>query len=146
MLSDYLRKTDMMSMLNGVEYRVPFLDEDLTEFALTIPFTQKSSLNETKKILRLIHSNYFPAKTSKAPKKGFTIPLDTSLSKDEFNVIRENLLQNGNIVHQYIKKDYVEFLFKGLDNRESVQSDISRAGIYQRILMLYSLSLWNENR
>ena len=146
MLSDYLRKTDMMSMLNGVEYRVPFLDEDLTEFALTIPFSQKSSLNETKKILRLIHSKYFPAKTSKAPKKGFTIPLDTSLSKDEFNVIRENLLQNGNIVHQYIKKDYVEFLFKGLDNRESVQSDISRAGIYQRILMLYSLSLWNENK
>lgn len=146
MLSDYLRKTDMMSMLNGVEYRVPFLDEDLTEFALTIPFSQKSSLRETKKILRYIHSKNYPAKTSKAPKKGFTIPLDTSLSKEEFISIQENLLKNGNIVHQYIKKDYIEFLFRGLDDRESVQSDISRAGIYQRILMLYSLSLWNENK
>lgn len=146
MLSDYLRKTDMMSMLNGVEYRVPFLDEDLTEFALTIPFRQKSSIGETKKILRSVHSKKFPAKTSKAPKKGFTIPLDTSMSRDEFIIIQENLLKNGNIVHQFIKKDYIKFLFKGLDNRESVQSDISRAGIYQRILMLYSLSLWNDNK
>ncbi|MEZ4692125.1 MAG: asparagine synthase-related protein [Ignavibacteria bacterium] len=35
MLSDYLRKTDMMSMLNSVEYRVPLLDEDLTDLALS---------------------------------------------------------------------------------------------------------------
>jgi len=146
MLSDYLRKTDMMSMLNSVEYRVPFLDEDMVTFALTIPFEQKSSLKETKKILRTIHKKRYPSETSKAPKKGFTIPLDTSLSKDEFNFIKENLLENGNIVHQYIKKDYVEYLFKGLDDRNSVQTEISRAGIYQRILMLYSLSLWNDNK
>ncbi|MCY7362131.1 MAG: asparagine synthase (glutamine-hydrolyzing) [Ignavibacteria bacterium] len=146
MLSDYLRKTDMMSMLNGVEYRVPILDEDLTEFALTIPFEQKSSLRETKKILRSIHKKKYPSKTSSAPKKGFTIPLDTSLSKDEFNFIKEKLMVNGNIVHQYIKKDYIEYLFKGLDNRDNVQNEISRAGIYQRILMLYSLSIWDENK
>jgi len=146
MLSDYLRKTDMMSMLNGVEYRVPILDEDMVSFALTIPFEQKSSLKETKKILRTIHKKKYPSETSKAPKKGFTIPLDTSLSKDDFNFIKENLLKNGNIVHQYIKKDYVEYLFKGLDDRDSVQTEISRAGIYQRILMLYSLSLWNDNK
>lgn len=145
MLSDYLRKTDMMSMLNGVEYRVPILDEDLVSFALTIPFEQKSSLKETKKILRTIHKKKYPSETSKAPKKGFTIPLDTSLSKDEFKHIEESLLKNGNIVHKYIRKDYVEYLFKGLDDRNSVQAEISRAGIYQRILMLYSLSLWNEN-
>ncbi|MEO6694248.1 MAG: asparagine synthase (glutamine-hydrolyzing) [Ignavibacteria bacterium] len=146
MLSDYLRKTDMMAMLNSVEYRVPFLDEDIVSFALTIPFEQKSSLKETKKILRAIHRKKYPSYTSKAPKKGFTIPLDTSLSKDEFSVIKENLLTDGNIVHHYIKKNYVEYLFKGLDDRQSVQTEISRAGIYQRILMLYSLSLWNENK
>jgi len=146
MLSDYLRKTDMMSMLNGVEYRVPILDEDMVSFALTIPFEQKSSLKETKKILRKIHRKKYPSETSKAPKKGFTIPLDTSLSKDEFNIVKENLLKNGNIVHQYIRKEYVEYLFKGLNDRNSVKTEISRAGIYQRILMLYSLSLWNDNK
>lgn len=146
MLSDYMRKTDMMAMLNGVEYRVPMLDEDLVKFALSIPFEQKSSLKETKKILRTIHKKIYPPETSNAPKRGFTIPLDSSLSKDEFASIKENLLKNGSIVHNYIKKSYIEFLFKGLDNRESVQANISRAGIYQRILMLYSLSLWDNNR
>ncbi len=146
MLSDYLRKTDMMSMLNGVEYRVPILDEDMVSFALTIPFDQKSSLMETKKILRAIHRKKFPAETSKAPKKGFTIPLDTSLSKDEFNIIKEKLMEKDNLVSSYIKKNYIEFLFKALDNKADSENEISRAGIYQRILMLYSLSLWHENK
>ncbi|MDQ3020524.1 MAG: asparagine synthase (glutamine-hydrolyzing) [Bacteroidota bacterium] len=146
MLSDYLRKTDMMSMLNGVEYRVPILDEDLVSFALTIPFEQKSSLKETKKILRAIHSKKYPLETSKMSKKGFTIPLDSSLSKDDFNIIKENLIKKDNIVNGYIKKSYVEFLFKALDDRIAVDKEISRAGIYQRILMLYSLSLWNDNK
>jgi len=144
MLGDYLRKTDMMSMLNHVEYRVPVLDEDLVSFALTIPFDQKSSLKESKKILRTIHRKIYPEKTSRIAKKGFTIPLDTSLSKDDFEVIKNELLKSGNIVNEYVKKDYVKFLFTSLNDREGASEDISRAGIYQRILMLYSLSLWND--
>lgn len=147
MLSDYLRKTDMMSMLNGVEYRVPLLDEDMVSFALSIPFEQKSTLRETKKILRAIHRKKYPIETSRAPKKGFTIPLDSSLSKNEFKVIRENLLEeSGNILNEYIRKDYIEFLFKALEERTSMEGDISRAGIYQRILMLYSLRHWYSNK
>ena len=146
MLSDYLRKTDMMSMLNGVEYRVPILDEDMVSYALTIPFEQKSSLKISKKILRSIHSKIFPAHTSRGSKKGFTIPLDTSLSKNDFNIIKEDLLRKNNFISEYIKKDYTEFLFRALDDRISAQTDISRAGIYQRILMLYSLSLWHNTK
>ena len=146
MLSDYLRKTDMMSMLNGVEYRVPFLDEDLTSFALSIPFEQKSGLRESKKILREIHKEIYPPQTSKGTKKGFTIPLDTALSNDEYSVIRNVLLSKESISLEYVKKEYVEFLFRMLDEREGSEKDISRAGVYQRILMLYSLNLWNSNR
>ncbi|HMS32596.1 MAG TPA: asparagine synthase (glutamine-hydrolyzing) [Ignavibacteria bacterium] len=146
MLSNYLRKTDMMSMLNGVEYRVPLLDEDLTNYALTIPFGQKSSLKVSKKILRAIHGKIYPKETSSASKKGFTIPLDTALSRDEFEVIREELLKENNFVNHYVKKEYTEFLFRALDDRTSAESDISRAGIYQRILMLYSLSRWHSVR
>ncbi|MDQ3193636.1 MAG: asparagine synthetase B family protein, partial [Bacteroidota bacterium] len=146
MLSDYLRKTDMMSMLNGVEYRVPILDEDMVNFALTIPFEQKSTLKTSKKILRTIHSRKYPAETSKMSKKGFMIPLDTSLSKQDFSVIKEDLLDKGNIACEYVKRDYVQFLFKALEDRTGAENEISRAGVYQRILMLYSLSLWNETK
>jgi asparagine synthase (glutamine-hydrolysing) len=146
MLSNYLRKTDMMSMYNGVEYRVPLLDEDLTVYALSIPFEQKSSLKTSKKILRTIHGKIFPAETSRASKKGFTIPLDTALSNDEFKVIGEELLKKNNFVSQYIKNEYTEFLFRALEDRAGAQSDISRAGIYQRILMLYSLNRWHSTK
>jgi len=144
MLSDYLRKTDMMSMLNSVEYRVPMLDEDLTEFALKIPFSQKSSLRETKKILRDIHRKIYPSETSNIPKKGFMIPLDKALSIVEFKMMKEEILCKGNIVLNYIKKEYIEFLFTSLKSGANIE--ISRAGIYQRILMLYSLSLWEKNK
>jgi asparagine synthase (glutamine-hydrolysing) len=143
MLSDYLRKTDMMSMLNGVEYRVPFLDEDLTSFALSIPFDQKSGLRESKRILRSIHKDIYPPQTSKGAKKGFTIPLDKALSKEEYSVIKENLLARESLSLEYVKKEYVEFLFRMLGERAGAEQEISRAGVYQRILMLYSLNLWN---
>jgi len=146
MLSDYLRKTDMMSMLNGVEYRVPILDEDMISYALTIPFEQKSSLKVSKKILRSIHSQIFPRHTSSAAKKGFTIPLDTSLAKDDFKVIKEELLRKNNFAGEYIRKDYSEFLFRSLEDRKLAQTEISRAGVYQRILMLYSLNLWHNTK
>lgn len=146
LLSDYLRKTDMMAMLNSVEYRVPMLDEDMVRFALTIPFKQKSSLKESKKILRNIHRKKFPHETSKVSKKGFSIPLDKSLGKDDFNFIKNDLISNGNIVTSYIKKDYINFLFKALNNGTHSRTEISRAGIYQRILMLYSLSLWYNTK
>lgn len=146
MLSDYLRKTDMMSMLNSIEYRVPFLDEDLTEFALTIPFEQKSSLRETKKILRAIHRKKFPAQTSKMPKKGFTIPLDKALSREDFRIIEDRLMRKDNYVHEFVSKEYINFLFRALNEKNDQNEMISRAGIYQRILMLYSLGLWHDAR
>ncbi|MBP9191670.1 MAG: asparagine synthase (glutamine-hydrolyzing) [Ignavibacteria bacterium] len=146
MLSDYLRKTDMMSMLNSVEYRVPLLDEDLTDLALSIPFDQKSDLRVTKKILRDIHSKIYPSDTSKAPKKGFTIPLDSSLSREDFNLIKENILSPGNFLSEYISTDYVKFLFEVLEKKRTADDEISRAGVYQRILMFYSLNLWHGSK
>ena len=146
MLSDYLRKTDMMSMLNSVEYRVPLLDEDLTDLALSIPFDQKSDLRVTKKILRDIHSKIYPSDTSKAPKKGFTIPLDSSLSREDFNLIKENILSPGNFLSEYISTDYVKFLFDVLEKKRTADDEISRAGVYQRILMFYSLNLWHGSK
>ncbi|MBS1517287.1 MAG: asparagine synthase (glutamine-hydrolyzing) [Bacteroidetes bacterium] len=146
MLSDYLRKTDMMSMLNGVEYRVPMLDEDLSEFALGIPFAQKSSLRKTKIILRKLHSKIYPPETSRIPKRGFMIPLDKALKRDEFEIIKESILKNESIVLNYISKDYIEFLFKALRKDFNAGDQISRAGVYQRILMFYSLNLWDKNK
>lgn len=146
MLSDYLRKTDMMSMMNSLEYRVPMLDEDLASYALQIPFKKKADLKKTKKILRDIHGEIYPAELSMLPKKGFTIPLDKNLTTEEFQEIRNVLLDTtNNILLEYVKKEYIEFLFIALENPKKYSHTISRWGIYQRIVMFYSLQLWYKN-
>ena len=58
MLGDYMRKLDMMSMLNGVEWRVPFLDEDLVKIAFSIPYGQKSNPFSGKKHTKYLHRRH----------------------------------------------------------------------------------------
>jgi asparagine synthase (glutamine-hydrolysing) len=145
LLSDYLRKTDMMSMMNGVEYRVPLLDEDVVSFALTIPFSQKSSLRHSKKILRAIHARHYPASTSRSPKRGFAIPLDKYLTADDLMHIRDILMRRGSLVRNYIRDDYIAYLLDAAFGLQDASADVSRAGIYQRILIMYSLELWHTH-
>ena len=143
MLSDYLRKADMMSMINSIEYRVPMLDEDLVNFSFSIPFNQRSNGSKTKRIYRDIHEKFYPRSTSKAPKSGFSIPLDKWLTQEDFKFIHYFLTENNSMVTHYIRKEYIDFLFKSLNTRN--EKEISRASTYQRILILYSLELWYQN-
>tara|TARA_Y100001958_G_C21087377_1_gene441646 strand:+ start:111 stop:749 length:639 start_codon:yes stop_codon:yes gene_type:complete len=145
LLSDYLRKTDMMSMLNGVEWRIPFLDEDLTSFAFSIPFSQKSNLKFGKIPLRHLHKKLFPKNTSKLKKQGFSIPLDSYLNEDDKNYIVNEILKKDSIIYHFLNKKYVEELVNEFSFYRKV-NQISRASIYQRILMLYVLQLWSTNQ
>lgn len=141
MQGDYLRKSDMMSMFHSLEFRVPMLDEDLTAFSLQIPYLYKSDRKIQKKILRKIHQQIFPSEFSSLKKKGFTIPLDTWLGEENLEQIRQSLLSQGAGIDQYIHPEYIEYLFRAVGGK-SFQDYISRAGAYQRILILYSLELW----
>lgn len=145
MQSDYLRKSDMMSMINGIEYRVPMLDEDLVKFSLTIPYRQKSDFTSTKKIFRSIHSEIYPFRTSRLKKKGFSIPLDTWLGSANLEYVKNEIVRNDGIVKDYIDSRYIEILFETLRN-PSLQRFCSRATAYQRILILYALQIWYFNR
>lgn len=140
MLSDYLRKTDMMSMINSIEYRVPMLDEDLVEFSLGIPLDKKIEAGRGKKILKDIHRKFYPAVTTDRVKSGFSIPLDTWLSKEDFREMENYILADG-IVKEFIRPAYIHHLFKAFNDLNYLSS-ISRAGVYQQILILYSLQLW----
>lgn len=144
MQSDYLKKSDMMSMLNSLEFRVPMLDEDLTKFSLSIPYRYKSTRKTTKIILRKLHGMIFPKELTQLPKKGFTIPLDSWLGEENLKIIRSFLSKDNCYYTRYINKEYVDTLFASLGNTDN-ESYISRAGIYQRILIIYSLELWHEN-
>ncbi|ENN96243.1 asparagine synthase, partial [Methanocaldococcus villosus KIN24-T80] len=54
-----LERDDHCSMANTVELRVPYLDEDVIKFSLSLPIEYKIS-KERKRILRDIAKNYLP--------------------------------------------------------------------------------------
>ncbi len=63
-----LERDDHCTMANGVELRVPFLDEEVVEIALSIPVEYKIS-ELRKKILRDVASKYLPDYIAFRPKK-----------------------------------------------------------------------------
>lgn len=140
MVSDYLRKSDMMSMLNSIEFRVPMLDEDLTQYSLNIPAAYKSDRNTTKKILRTLHARLFPSELSKLKKRGFTIPLDTWLGAEHLQTMQQ-IIKQSSIVKEYVHEEYISYLFQSIGKEDAYTS---RAGVYQKILILYSLAIWHQ--
>jgi asparagine synthetase B (glutamine-hydrolysing) len=143
MQSDYLRKADMMSMINQVEFRVPMLDEDLVAHSLSIPYSQKSTFFRQKKILRGLHQRIFPPETSQLQKRGFSIPLDAWLGEKNLSAIKEYLLMKDGLVLRYVETSYVDTLFGMITSQGGSQNKYcSRASAYQRVLILYSLQLW----
>ena len=139
MIGDYLRKTDMVSMLNGVEYRVPFLDEDFINNGLQIPYEKRKN----KIILKNLHSKYFPGKEFNFPKSGFGIPLDRYLNKEVKEEMYHLLMDRNGVVLDLINKDYIDYLFDILNSADN--RIISRVAVYQRIITLYSLQRWFLN-
>lgn len=75
-LTDHnLTYTDKMSMAEGVEVRVPFLDLDLVEFASQIPSYYKQRGSEGKWILKKTMEPYLPRDVIYRSKTGFGAPL-----------------------------------------------------------------------
>ena len=82
-LTDHnLNYTDKMSMSAGVEVRVPFLDNDLVEFAQKIPLKFKQKKNQGKWVLKKSMENYLPNEIIYRPKTGFGAPLRRWIRND----------------------------------------------------------------
>ena len=79
---DILCKVDRASMASSLETRAPFLDYEVFEYALRIPFNQKIYKNDSKYILKKILNKYIPKNLYERPKTGFGIPLKEFLLKD----------------------------------------------------------------
>jgi asparagine synthase (glutamine-hydrolysing) len=82
-LADHnLNYTDKMSMAEGVEARVPFLDLDLIEFVSRIPNKFKQKGNQGKWVLKKAMEPLLPKNIIYRPKTGFGVPLRTWLKED----------------------------------------------------------------
>jgi len=73
---------DRMSMANSLELRCPFTDHHLVEFGLSLPFSWKYRLGQTKKIVRDAMGGLLPESVLRKKKMGFNPPLPAWLSTE----------------------------------------------------------------
>jgi asparagine synthase (glutamine-hydrolysing) len=121
---------DKLSMAHGLETRVPFLDNDLVDFAMRVPAGLKLKnlasvvqLNENepgsktlkyfqqnrdgKLLLRQAMQRHIPAEIVNAEKKGFSAPDASWFKGESINYVRRMLFDGRAMIYRYLDKSAV---------------------------------------
>jgi asparagine synthase (glutamine-hydrolysing) len=132
-----LMRVDKMTMATSVEARVPYLDYQLVEFAMSLPLHTKYRNGEKKYILRRALEGIIPKQVLNREKKGFGVPLDEWM-RGEFGSFVEEGLFNSSLRHRKLF-DY-GFVKKLLtDHKER------RANYSFFLWSLLNLSMWYDH-
>ncbi len=122
----FLEKVDKSTMANGIEARVPMLDHDLAEYAMSLPSSVKLRWGRTKYLLREALRGIVDDAVLDAPKKGFGVPYKQWLRGPLYAYLRQRLFDSRlrdvlydqsaieRVVHQHRagKVDYGFLLWK----------------------------------
>jgi asparagine synthase (glutamine-hydrolysing) len=142
---------DKLSMAHGLESRVPFLDNDLVDFAMQCPVHLKLNnlasvvkLNENdpghksqiyfdrtrdgKTILRDVMQRHIPSDVVNAVKQGFSAPDASWFKGDSIEFVKRKLFRNDARIYEFMDPDRV----RGL-----IEEHLS--GVKNRRLLIWSL-------
>jgi asparagine synthase (glutamine-hydrolysing) len=135
---------DKLSMAHGLETRVPFLDNDLVEFAMKLPagiklgnLAEVVRINENepgaktakyfaktqdgKLVLRKAMKKYIPAEVANRQKQGFSAPDSSWFKGESIDYVRRTLLKNDARIYNYLDKtsisDLLDQHLHGIENR-----------------------------
>jgi len=135
---------DKLSMAHGVETRVPFLDNDLVDFAMRLPVRLKlanleeaTRLNENepgpksdvyfgrtndgKLLLRKTMARYIPAEITEGKKQGFSAPDASWFRGESIDYVRRLLFDDKARIYEHMDRDAVRGLvtehLEGKQNR-----------------------------
>ena len=118
---------DKLSMAHSLESRVPFLDDDLVNFAMKVPVSLKinnlsevKDMNENdlrkqfiknsdgKAILRKAMEKYLPKEVTQRDKQGFSAPDNSWFKGDSIDYVKDTLINNNAKIYNYLDKDEVQ--------------------------------------
>jgi len=138
--NDFLFKVDLASMRESLEIRVPMLDEDLFSFGLSLPHTLKVKGRTCKRVLREVAKRTLPRAVANKPKWGFAIPVDSWVDADFKAQLRDTLLGPSSRLPEFFRPDAYRPIVDAFCKADAC-SNMARAGIYQRAIMLLSVEL-----
>jgi len=135
---------DKLSMAHGLETRVPFLDNDLVDFAMRVPvplklgnlgevvrFNENEFGNKREKyfqktrdgklLLRKVMQRYVPETITGGIKQGFSAPDASWFKGESIDYVRRTIFNDGARIYQYLDRGPVQELvsqhLEGKENR-----------------------------
>lgn len=132
-LPGLLTVEDKLSMSHSLETRVPFLDNDLVDFATAIPIEYKvgdifrqirvdenqpgkrfqyDEINKSgKRILRDVMKNYLPEDISNRRKQGFSAPDASWFKGESIDFVRSTLFSSNTKISTYLDPKTISHIF-----------------------------------
>jgi len=104
---DILTKVDRTSMAHSIESRVPLLDNDVIDFALTLPAAMKIKRGRRKHVLKDVAAQFLPAGLIDRPKQGFGVPLDVWFRGSLRELFADTLLSSRALQRGYFDPAFV---------------------------------------
>jgi len=141
MPDDFLLVEDRMSMAHSLESRVPFLDNEVIDLALSLPLSEKLDTSDTrsvgKLVLRRAMKPKLPETVFEKDKQGFTMPTYPFV-RDELLPHAESILDNPSVVEKgFVKPEYIDELV----NRTP---DESLTPHYKEVWKITALEIWHQ--
>jgi asparagine synthase (glutamine-hydrolysing) len=126
---------DKLSMAHSLETRVPFLDNDLVDFAMNLPVSFKlrnlgevvrlnenelgekpekyfKKTNDGKLLLRQVMARYIPPEVAEADKQGFSAPDATWFKGESIDYVNDKLNSANARIYDYLDKNTVQALIQ----------------------------------
>lgn len=113
MSNQLLRDTDVFSMANSLEVRVPFVDHKLVELLARIPMKYKINKDMPKRLLVKAMGNKLPEEIVYRKKRGFTFPFELWMRNDLNDFIDEKLKES-----RYFNETFTNKLLNGFYNQK----------------------------
>ena len=134
--NDMLTKVDLMSMANGLEVRVPFLDFEFVNFVFSLPSEYKIKGSVRKRIVKDAFRDFLPKQLYNRPKKGFEVPLLKWFRNEMKSLIVDDLLSEKFIEEQEV------FDYREIDKLKQQLFSPNPGDIHARIWGLIVFQWW----
>ncbi|MDX9765993.1 MAG: asparagine synthase (glutamine-hydrolyzing) [Ectothiorhodospiraceae bacterium] len=128
-----LVKLDRMTMVHGLEGRVPFLDHRVVEFGLALPDRLKVGDGQGKRFLKRWAERLLPQEVLYAPKRGFHVPVSAWLIERRERLAR--VLARSEAIGAWFEPAAVATLVAGMGKK---------AVINRQVFALLQFALWHR--
>ena len=131
---------DKIGMAHSLESRTPLCDNQMVDFALSIPFEQKIWNNELKYIIKEGMKDRLPNILYQQPKRGFPTPIDKWFRSELIDFLHDTLLSKKAISRNLFDPKYVSSI---LDRHRKTKHKTPFSEIRaHKIWILLNIELW----